>query len=110
MSPRTRHVVSPLSVEIARLIDAARVDRRPRMSIAELARQAGIEPSQLSRMLKPEKPMLVQELDALCRALGLRLGDVLEEATRRVEASDDYMLAAMDRDDDAEVEAQQTEP
>jgi len=58
------------------------------MSIADLARAAEIEPSQLSRMLKPEKAMLAQELYALCEALGLDAGDVMREAMRRVRAAE----------------------
>ncbi|MEV8028480.1 helix-turn-helix domain-containing protein [Cellulosimicrobium funkei] len=88
MTPRTRHQPSALGIELARIIDASRVDRRPRMSIADLARAAEIEPSQLSRMLKPEKAMLAQELYALCEALGLDASDVMREAMRRVHANE----------------------
>lgn len=38
----------------------------------------------LSRMLKPEKSMLVDELVAVCTALGLDAGRVIDEARRRV--------------------------
>jgi hypothetical protein len=89
MAPtRTRHLPSPLNVEIAKILDGARVARRPRVDISELARQSGIERSMLSRMLKPEKSMLVDELVAVCTALGLDAGRVIDEARRRVSASD----------------------
>jgi len=78
---------SPLTVEIAKILDGARADRRPRVDISELSRQSGIERSMLSRMLKPEKAMLVDELVAVCTALGLDAGRVIDEARGRVLAA-----------------------
>lgn len=87
MAPtRMRHLPSPLNIEIVKILDGARAARRPRVDISELARQSGIERSMLSRMLKPEKSMLVDELVAVCTALELDAGRVIDEARRRVSA------------------------
>jgi len=43
----------------------------------------GIDASMLSRMLKPEKPMLVDELVAICDALRIDAGEVIDQGRRR---------------------------
>lgn len=61
-------------------------DRRPRVTRADLSRMTGIDASMISRMLKPEKPMLVDELVEICDALGLNAGRVIDDGRRRVQA------------------------
>lgn len=84
MSPRNRHQPTALDVAIARILDAAMADRRPRVTRADLSRMTAIDASMISRMLKPEKPMLVDELVAVCDALGLDAGRVIDDGRRRV--------------------------
>lgn len=91
MSPKNRHQPSTLDSAIARIIDAAMADRRPRVTRADLARITGIDASMISRMLKPEKPMLVDELVQICDALGLHAGQVIDEGRRRVRAGTDVV-------------------
>ena len=81
---RKRHTVSAFTIELARLIDGEMASRRPRWTRADLSRATGIDPSVLSRMLKPEKPMLVDELASICDALGLDLATVMANAQNRV--------------------------
>lgn len=47
----------------------------------------GIDASMISRMLKPEKPMLVDELVVICDALGIDAGEVIDQGRRRVRES-----------------------
>lgn len=89
MSPKTRHQPSPLDSAIARILDAAMADRRPRVTRADLSRMTGIDASMLSRMLKPEKPMLVDELVVICDALGIDAGDVIDQGRRRAKEAPD---------------------
>lgn len=95
MSPKTRHQPSPLDSAIARILDAVMADRRPRVTRADLSRMTGIDASMLSRMLKPEKPMLVDELVVICDALGIDAGEVIDQGRRRAkEAPDAYAQPA----------------
>jgi len=84
VSPRNRHQPTELDVAIARILDAAMARRRPRVTRADLSRMTAIDASMISRMLKPEKPMLVDELVAVCDALGLDAGRVIDEGRRQV--------------------------
>jgi DNA-binding Xre family transcriptional regulator len=83
VSPKTRHQPSPLDSAIARILDAVMADRRPRVTRADLSRMTGIDASMLSRMLKPEKPMLVDELVVICDALNIDAGEVIDQGRRR---------------------------
>lgn len=96
MVERKRHTVSAFSVEVARIIDAALATRRPRWTRAELSRATGIEASSLSRMLKPSKPMLIDELALICDALGLDAGQVLNEAQSRAATPQNGVVAFPD--------------
>lgn len=84
---RKRQQPSALTIEIAKLIDSAMAARRPRMTRAELARTTGIEQSQVSRMLAPTKPMFIEELVAICDAVGVDPGSLIREAERRAALS-----------------------
>lgn len=46
----------------------------------DVADLAGINPSTLSRLLSVQKPIYVEQLDALCEALDLELGALLDAA------------------------------
>lgn len=50
----------------------------------------GIEASMISRMLKPEKPMLVDELVTVCEALRLDAGKIIDEGRRQAQELDGY--------------------
>ncbi len=52
------------------------------MSQTELARNAGLTQSTVSRVLNCNTPMTVDQLDALCRALRLVPSAVIAEAGR----------------------------
>jgi len=58
--------------------------KTPAVKIYQLAEMADVDPSTLSRLLKPTRIMTIQQLDAICRALGLNTGNVLSEAVQVV--------------------------
>jgi hypothetical protein len=86
---RSRHQPTELDIAIARILDAAMADQRPRVTRADLSRMTGIDASMISRMLKPEKPMLVDELVLVCDALRIDAGRVIDEGRRRARATAD---------------------
>jgi len=58
--------------------------KTPAVRPYQLAKMTDIPPSTLSRLLTPTKVMTIQQLDAICRALGLDTGSVLNSASRTV--------------------------
>lgn len=52
------------------------------VSRAEVARRAGIAPSTFSRVLSDQKPLYLEQLDAVCAVIGLDTGSVLDAADR----------------------------
>jgi len=54
------------------------------MTQLELARLTGIDASTLSRLLTPKKQMLVEQLDAICRALRIDTAAVIDSARKVV--------------------------
>jgi DNA-binding Xre family transcriptional regulator len=103
-------------------------------SATDVARRAEMPQSTMSRLLNDKKPIYVEQLDTICRVLGLEIGRVLDEADRAARRAhlravesplpdngaddiDDLITlnpAASDPadgyDPDAEVEAQQDQP
>lgn len=70
-----------------------------------MATAAGISPSQFSRVLNGQKSLTLDQLDAICAALGIDVVNVLAEADARSRAErrhvrqDGLALAASDDDD-----------
>lgn len=71
--------LSPLSVRVARLLDEERVMQG--FTQKRLAAAAGVSQSQLSKMLRAERHINLTQLERLCSALGLRLVEVIREAS-----------------------------
>lgn len=78
MPSGTRPLPGPLSIEVARLLSDAISDRG--MAQAEVAAAAEMSASQLSRALNGLKPLTLDQLDALCIALGDDVVRVMTEA------------------------------
>jgi len=101
---RTAKPLQPLDREIARVLSDA--VERSGASRRELADTTGMSMNRIGIILRAEAPPAsVGEIELIAQAVGLTASEVL----RRGEAGD-YALAALDRDDDEEAEAQQTEP
>ena len=82
MGSRSRNDVGPLSRAIAHILgDAFALTGGHQETLGELA---GISQSQLSKYLRGERVMTVEELEALCRALDLDLVEVVREGKRLV--------------------------
>lgn len=62
----------------------AAIFSRERKDISQtaLARRIGVSQSQMSDYLRGERPMTLEEIDAICDALGLDILVVIEEADR----------------------------
>ncbi|MFB8893552.1 helix-turn-helix domain-containing protein [Microbacterium plantarum] len=69
----SRHVANLLAVEIAR--------RGLRQT--DVAAQVGMSASQLSRVLAAKKVFTIDQLDAVCRAVGIPIGQVVVMPGRR---------------------------
>lgn len=66
--------------QVALLLAREREDQG--MTQAELARRMGIAQSTVSKYLDQRLLMNVSQLDAMCRAMGLNVGEVVVEADR----------------------------
>jgi len=80
MPTAARDLPGPLSVEVASLlrqrIAALNIDQKT------VAERSQINESTLSRLLNNKKPIYLEQLDALCAALGLEIGGLLDAADR----------------------------
>lgn len=104
----TSKPMHPIDRAVAQVLAAAVSDAG--VTRRTLAERAGMSTNRLGIILRGERPAAtVGEAEVIASALGLDVFALFEEAERRAHA-DDYVLAALDRDDDAEVEAQQEEP
>lgn len=75
----------PLSIEVARILSRAVEDRRGtsgRITQQQLADSIGVTQSQVSKYLRGERVLTVDQLDVLCLALSLSIGLVIESADR----------------------------
>lgn len=84
MPTGTRPLPGPISIHVARLITEAIAGRGLRQS--DVATEANISASQLSRVLAGTKVFTLDQLDDVCRAVGLDIGAVVmaaDEAARR---------------------------
>lgn len=77
--------VGPYTLAVARVLTDALGER----SKSEVGRAAGIEQSMISRMLNGRKSINVEELTAICRALGLSPRSVIVDAERIVKQRGD---------------------
>jgi transcriptional regulator with XRE-family HTH domain len=83
MTPRQRQAVTDLTVELAALIR----ERAGRMNLhqADLVRMTGIGQSTVSRIWNAQKPVLLDELILIARALGTTAGEVADAALETVQ-------------------------
>jgi DNA-binding Xre family transcriptional regulator len=79
--------VTQTTIELAAIL-RERIGRL-NMSNAEIARQADIDPSTLSRLLRGVRPFYAEDLERVCEALGLDLGDVMARAKTVTLAADE---------------------
>ncbi|POH63602.1 MULTISPECIES: helix-turn-helix domain-containing protein [Cryobacterium] len=81
MGSRSRNAAGPLTRAIADLLN----DRFDLVGGTQkaLGERAGISQSQLSKYLRGERSMNIEELESLCVALGLVLVDVVREGVRK---------------------------
>lgn len=78
MPSGSRPLPSPLSLAIARLLNEAISESAA--SQRAIAERAGISPAQLSRVLNGLKVFTIDQLDAVCDAVGTDLVDLIERA------------------------------
>ena len=83
MPARAKEAPGPLTQEVAAIL-RAELGRLGR-SQDELARAVDISQSQLSKMLRAERHIDLDQLDRLCHALHLDLARVVHEASRLTE-------------------------
>lgn len=83
--PLTDRVASLLRQQIAEL----------RLSAAEVSRSSGIPPATLSRLLAGQRPIYLEQLDALCAVLNLDMGWLLDEADRQARGRQRLISVAM---------------
>ncbi|QLD10856.1 helix-turn-helix domain-containing protein [Microbacterium oleivorans] len=69
--PLSRHIAVTISSEM----------RRRGLRQTDIAAEAGMSPSQLSRALSASKVFTVDQLAAVCRAVGLSLSEVVAQAS-----------------------------
>lgn len=80
MPTGTRPKPTPLDYAVAARVRTAMAGRTPAMLQRQLEEASGIPQSTLSRLLQPEKGMTLSQLEAICNALGLDMGDLLAGA------------------------------
>lgn len=73
--PLSRHIATTLIAEI----------RQRGLRQVEIAARAGMSPSQLSRVLAARKVFTIDQLDAVCRAIGVPLTQVITQAVQATE-------------------------
>lgn len=78
MPTGTQPLPSPLSQHVGRLLTDAIADRG--LAQVHVAAEAGISAAQLSRALKGKKVFTLDQLDAVCGAIGVDLIDVVAAA------------------------------
>jgi len=69
----------PLSLEVASLL-RAEMGRQDNMSKSELARKSGVERTTVSDIVRGLSQADLEQLDAICQALGVRMTDILRAA------------------------------
>ena len=81
MPTSARGLPGPITIEAASLLRQriAELNRNQ----ADVATDAGIPTSTLSRLLNAKKPIYLDQLDGLCNALGLEIGALLDSADQR---------------------------
>ncbi|ONI62666.1 hypothetical protein CSIV_14420 [Microbacterium sp. CSI-V] len=85
MPSGTRPLPGPLSIEVARILAAS--VRANDVAQADVAAAAGMSASQLSRILAGLKPLTLDQLDALCTALGDDVVQIISEADASTRAA-----------------------
>lgn len=81
MPPGRKSAPGALSREVAAILTEAW--EASGMKQAELGARAGISQSQVSKYLRGERVLTVDELDALCSTLGLKIATVIRVANAR---------------------------
>lgn len=84
MAKGTKPIPGPITQEVAGILRAELA--RHRILQAQLSAATGISTTQLSGMLKGQKHIDIEQLDALCWALGLDFADVIRDADRQTAA------------------------
>lgn len=79
--PSGTRLVGPLTDRVASLLRQRIADLDAQAST--VARDAGIPKATFSRLLHGQRPIYLEQLDAICAALGLDLGWLLDEADRQ---------------------------
>jgi DNA-binding Xre family transcriptional regulator len=74
----------PLTIEVASILRG--VAARKSITNADLSKTVGVSTSQLSKVMRGEKQIDMDLLDALCMALGTEITDLLREAEEAVAA------------------------
>lgn len=92
MPSGSRPLPSPLSLAIARLLNEAISESAA--SQRAIAERAGISPAQLSRVLNGLKVFTIDQLDAVCDAVGTDLVDLIERAELATSKRTDLRLVA----------------
>lgn len=75
----------PLSIEVARILSRAVEDRKgtnARITQQQLAESLGVTQSQVSKYLRGERVLTVDQLDVLCLSLSLSISLVVDAADR----------------------------
>lgn len=71
-------MTGPLNLSIARILAGAADELF--VTQTELARRSGVSQSQISKLFSGERAMKVDQLEAICTALGLSAAAVVAEA------------------------------
>ncbi len=96
MGTKERTAPQALGMEVAALLREA-VARRE-MTQAEVGQKAGISTSQVSKYLRAIRPITIDELDNICRAIGVSFERLIVEAGYRTR--DRYSAVSGDGIDD----------
>lgn len=75
----------PLSLEVASLL-RAEMGRQHNMSKSELARKSGLERTAVSDIVRGITQADVEQLDAICQALGITLTSVIKDAEKATDS------------------------
>lgn len=85
MSRAAKPAPGPLSLEVASLL-RAEMGRQNNLSKSELARRAGLDRTAVSDIVRGLQQADIEQLDAICQALGVTLTDILVKAEQETDA------------------------
>lgn len=95
MPTGTRPQPNAHEIALASIVRGIMATRQEPVTQTELARRTGIPQTTLSTLLKPKTGMTVRQVMLIARALGVNAGDLIAEAQRVADGTEDAHAATL---------------